>query len=104
MLNYTIGAVKRKKSTKKGKATKTKLASGKPRIKSASTPAKFKNYKVTTTCTNAGKATQKGGKTAESKRAAGILALCRASVKNLKITQKALTDYGLTRGRLSRKK
>ena len=98
MLNYTIGAVKRKKSTKKGKATKTKLASGKPRIKSASTPAKFKSYKVTSTCSNAGSEL----KSKRSTKAGGVLALCRASVKKLNMTAAALKKFGVAKGRLSR--
>lgn len=99
MLNYTIGAVKKKKSTaKKSKATKTKLASGKPRIKSASTPSKFKSYKVTSTCSTAGSDL----KTKKSSSAGGVLALCRASVKKLNVTAKALKKFGVTRGRLSR--
>ena len=111
MLNYTIGAVKRKKSTskkkvvaKKGKATKTESVSMISKIRRASTPKKYKTYKVTQTCSDAGKATQKGGDTASSRRGGGILALCRASVKSLKMTEMALKRYGLTRGRLSRKK
>ncbi len=97
MLNYTIGAVK-KKTTKKGKATKTKLASGKPRIKSASTPAKFKSYKVTSTCSTAGSDLKKK----RTSSAGGILALCRASVKKLNTTAAALKKYAVTKGRLSR--
>lgn len=123
MLNYTIGAVKRTKKT----AAKKKVAAPKKRktrtlIKSVvpesffeklaadkkagkkrrypSTPAKDKTYKVTSTCTNAGSKLR----TTRSSTAAGVLALCRASVKNLKTTAAALKKYGVQKGRLSRKK
>ena len=112
MLNYTIGAVK-KKSTAKKKTTakksvakKTRKVSAKSRISKItneryypSTPAKDKGYKVTSTCSTAGAGTKAGSKTA-----AGILALCRASANRLNVTAKALAKYGVTKGRLSRYK
>jgi hypothetical protein len=112
MLNYTIGAVK-KKSTAKKKTTakksvakKTRKPSAKSRISKItneryypSTPAKDKGYKVTSTCSTAGAGTKAGSKTA-----AGILALCRASANRLNVTAKALAKYGVTKGRLSRYK
>jgi hypothetical protein len=112
MLNYTIGAVK-KKSTAKKKTTakksvakKTRKVSAKSKVSKVtgeryfpSTPAKDKGYKVTSTCSTAGAGTKAGSKTA-----AGILALCRASANKLNITAKALAKYGVSKGRLSRYK
>lgn len=123
MLNYTIGATKKpkkataKKTTAEKKPRKkrtliknvvpesffkslaTKKKEGK-KTRYPSTPAKDKRYKVTSTCTDAGSKLKKTG----SPTAAGILALCRASVKKLNITQKALKKYATTEARLSRKK
>ena len=116
MLNYTIGAVKKKSTAKKKTTAKKSVAkkvsakgrkpSAKSRISKItneryypSTPAKDKTYKVSRTCTEAGKGTQKGSNTA-----AGILALCRASAKKLNITAKALMRHRVTKARLSRSK
>lgn len=109
MLNYTIGAVKKKKSTAKKKKVsvpasffkelKAKKAAGKKSYY-PSTPPKSKTYKVTTTCSNAGSKL----KTSRSSTAGAVLALCRASVKSLKTTASALKKYGVTKGKLSRKK
>lgn len=127
MLNYTIGAVKKKKSTakkklttgrrgveelfgKKGagfeygspkgrKPTKGSRVSANGERYFPSTSPKKKSYKPSATCVAAGKGTKAG-----SSKAAGILALCRASVKNLKTTAAALKEYGVTKGKLSRKK
>jgi DNA/RNA endonuclease G (NUC1) len=109
MLNYTIGAVKKKKSTAKKKKVsvpasffkelKAKKAAGK-KTRYPSTLPKDKTWKVTTSCSNAGTQLRKTGSTT----AAGVLALCRASVKNLQVTQKALKKYAVTKGKLSRKK
>jgi len=122
MLNYTIGAVKKKSTAKKKTTTTAKKRKTRTLIKSVvpesffeklaadkkagkkrrypSTPAKDKTYKVTTTCTNAGSKLR----TTKSSTAAGVLALCRASVKNLKTTAAALKKYGVAKSRLSRKK
>jgi hypothetical protein len=109
MLNYTIGAVKKKSTAKKkttAKKTTAKKVTAKAPAKKAkrewfpSTPSWLKDYKVTATCSDAGSK----WKTTGSSNAAGILALCRASAKNLKTTAAALSKYGVTRGKLSRKK
>lgn len=103
MLNYTIGAVKKKKSTAKKKTTTTKAKTAAKKSKwdrFPSVPKILKDYKVSPTCTKAGKDWQKEGGT----RAAGILALCRASAKNLTTTAAALRKYGVTKGKLSRNK
>ena len=116
MLNYTIGAVKKKSTAKKKTTAKKSVAkkvsakgrkpSAKSRISKItneryypSTPAKDKGYKVTSTCSTAGAGTKAGSKTA-----AGILALCRASANRLNVTAQALAKYGVTKGRLSRYK
>lgn len=105
MLNYTIGAVRKKKSTakKKSVATKSKAKAKTVSVKSKwdrfpSVPKFLKDYKVSPTCTKAGKDWQSEGGT----KAAGILALCRASAKNLQTTAAALKKYGVTKGKLSR--
>lgn len=107
MLNYTIGAVRKKKSTakKKSVATKSKAKAKTASVKSKrewfpSTPSWLKDYKVTSTCSNAGRNWKETG----SSNAAGILALCRASAKSLKTTAAALKKYGVTKAKLSRKK
>lgn len=127
MLNYTIGAVKKKKSTAKKKTTKGRrtvselypegrgnITYGTPKGRKPtkgsrvsangeryfpSTSPKKKTYKPSATCVAAGKGTRAGSTTS-----AGILALCRASIKNLQVTQKALKKYAVTKGKLSRKK
>ena len=110
MLNYTIGAVKKKKTATKKKTKvsvpesffkelKAKKKAGKKSYY-PSTPPKSKTYKVTTTCSNAGSKL----KTSRSSSAGAVLALCRASVKSLKTTASALKKYGVTKGKLSRKK
>jgi DNA/RNA endonuclease G (NUC1) len=110
MLNYTIGAVKKKKTAAKKKTKvsvpesffkelKAKKKAGK-KTRYPSTLPKDKTWKVTTSCSNAGTQLRKTGSTT----AAGVLALCRASVKNLQVTQKALKKYAVTKGKLSRKK
>jgi hypothetical protein len=104
MLNYTIGAVRKKKSTAKKKSVATKSkAKAKTSVKSKwdrfpSQPKFLKDYKVSATCTKAGKDWQSEGGT----KAAGILALCRASAKNLQTTAAALKKYGVTKAKLSR--
>ena len=108
MLNYTIGAVKKKGKSKpaaKKKTTAKKVTAKAPAKKGKrewfpSTPKWLKDYKVTATCSDAGSK----WKTTGSSNAAGILALCRASAKNLKTTAAALKKYGVTKARLSRKK
>jgi hypothetical protein len=103
MLNYTIGAVKKKKSTAKKKTTTTKAKTASKKTKKASfpsTPTWMKDYKVSSTCTKAGSEL----KTKRTSSAGAILALCRASVKNLKTTAAALKKYGVTKGKLSRNK
>ena len=126
MLNYTIGAVKKKKTAKKKttkgrrtieelypsgtanvtygtpkgrKPTKGSKVSANGERYYPSTPPKKKKYTPSATCVAAGKGTRAGSTTA-----AGVLALCRASVKNLQVTQKALKKYAVTKGKLSRKK
>jgi hypothetical protein len=117
MLNYTIGAVKKtgkskptakKKTTAKKKVSvpasfftelKAKKKAGKKSYYPSTLP-KDKSYMVSSSCSNAGTKL----KTTGSKTAAGVLALCRASVKNLKTTAAALSKYGVTKGKLSRKK
>jgi hypothetical protein len=113
MLNYTIGAVKKKSTAKKKTTAKKKVsvpasffteleAKKKAGKKSyyPSTLPKDKSYRVTSSCTKAGTDLKK----TRSTKAAGVLALCRASVKNLKTTAAALSKYGVTKGKLSRKK
>lgn len=113
MLNYTIGAVKKKKSTAKKKtAAKKPVSKGrKPSAGSRvskvtgeryfpSTAPKKKSYNVTTECSNAGTTLKKVG----APRGGAVLALCRASVKNLNTTAAALKKWGITKGKLSRKK
>lgn len=117
MLNYTIGAVKKKgkskpaakkKTTAKKKVSvpasfftelKAKKKAGKKSYYPSTLP-KDKKYRVTATCSDAGTKL----KTTGSKQAAGVLALCRASVKKLNVTAKALNKYSTRINRLSTKK
>jgi hypothetical protein len=104
MINYTIGAVKKKKSTAKKKTTAKKVVAkksvAKKRSYAPSTKPKDKGWKVTSTCSTAGADL----KTKRSSSAAGVLALCKASVNKLNMTASALKKYAVTKGRLSRYK
>lgn len=117
-LNFGIGAAAKKTATRgrkktttasKTKKTATKARGAKPTEGSKvsktgkryypSTPASKKSYKASTTCTNAGKKLKATG----DSRAGAVLALCKASVQNLKVTEKALKKHRVQLARLSKK-
>jgi len=81
MLKYTIGAVRKKKST----------ASRKP--------------KGSPTCTTAASTLKKKKSGVKAKaKSASILALCKASRNGFKTSPTLLSKYGIKRTQLSRKK
>lgn len=121
-LSFGIGAVKKKttaRGRKKTTTSKTKKTTAKktaPKAKGRkptagskvsasgkryypSTPKAKKSYTATNTCSNAGKKL----KTTGDSRSAAVLALCKASVQNLKITEKALKRNRVQIARLSKK-
>lgn len=111
-MNFGIGKVAKKKGKVGRPKKKVAVAKGrKPTAGSKisksgeryfpSTPKGSKTYKVTKTCTTAGKNLKKG---IDKTTAGAILALCKASVQANNLAAAALKKYGVRRTSLSRKK
>jgi hypothetical protein len=82
MLNYTIGAVRKKKSTAKSK--------GLPN--------------VTPTCRKAGSSTKAGKSKKARSTGAGILAMCKAVAEGKNLSARAKKKYSVTKVNLKKRK
>lgn len=83
MLNYTIGAVRKKKSTAKKKTT---------------------TRKSTSSCSTAGYNLKVSKSKKAKSTAGGVLALCKASSSGFKVSPIALKKYGVRKSSLSKRK